>query len=63
MNEIAKHKCWECGRKAKWEKHFYSISKGFHSTVYFCDDMTCHEKFNRRNAGKFTQTASYHNVA
>ena len=60
--EIEAHKCWECGTKAKWEIHYYCVSKGFHPTVYFCNNPRCKKSFKERNENNFTQTASYHVV-
>ena len=56
------HKCWQCGNKSKWEKHLYNISKRYHTTVHLCNNMKCHQEFDKNNKGKFTQIASYHDV-
>jgi len=61
-DDICKHVCWECGKKAKWRKEFYSIKHGFHSILYFCNDQKCHDAFYERNEGKLTQTHSEHAV-
>jgi len=55
-------KCWECGKKAKWENHYYVVKTGFHSTVYFCSE-SCSSEFSSRNGDRITRTASYHKVA
>ena len=59
--KIKECKCWECGKKAKWEVHYYITKKDFHSHTFFCSNK-CISIFGKRNKNRIERTSTYHVV-